>query len=58
MILSKVILERLLTLSQIFGFIIFRKLLLSVTLLMLRLPKRRPSLNTQNSYFRIKVKKY
>ena len=55
----KVILELILTLSEIFGFIIFPKTLVSVTLLMsrlLRLPKRRPSLNSHSYYFRNKVK--
>ena len=40
-----------------FGFIIFRKTLLSVTLHMSGLPKRHPSLNSQSYYFRNKVKK-
>lgn len=57
--LTRVILELILTLSEIFGFIIFPKTLVSVTLLMsrlLRLPKRRPSLNSHSYYFRNKVK--
>ena len=40
-----------------FGFIIFQKTLLSVTLHMSGLPKRHPNLNSQSYYFRNKVKK-
>ena len=58
MILSKVILELILTLSEMFGFIIFQKTLISVTLLMSRLRKIRPTVHTQNYYFRNKLKKY